>query len=283
MLAAKRKAETDLGLRSGLQSKYVRTGTSVTVSCDDYNIYVCRYGKVHSSDIGQPIIDGLPFQVHRMERIDGDYWFLDMLGNLWQNSIIRYTNVIQFNCNWVLMLNCTARSMKANILAPFKVRELVGDLLIGQDSCLYDRKGQFIVDNVQTAHTDGTDIIVVHHDGKLQHISDRTSPLVRDILKLREVRKAVTADGSILALTRDGQLFGSGSNESFQCGSDVSGISYPYAFPFPYHVIDFNFHKGVGWALLEDQSIWVWGDNETVLRFLQWHDQFFISPRPLVI
>jgi hypothetical protein len=259
------------------------------VSCDDFNVYVCHGGRVHSSDVGQPVLGDLPFKLRKFERLDNSYYFLDVTGRLWCNSVSVSSGVRDFSEKFILLEDgCVYhRNSFTQITIEPLIARISGDLLIGVNNCLYDGAGQYLLGDIGHAHTDGNEILAVRTNGTLEYIGDNTDrqTALQSILTASGVKKAVVSSGSVLLLSHAGELVASGENRFFECGIQYDGaVDWIQSLSFPHPVLDFDFKHRVGWALLADNSVWVWGANDKkTCCFLQWYGEEHINPRPLAI
>jgi hypothetical protein len=257
------------------------------VTCDDYNIYVCRGDTVLSSDVGEGKLGSVPFTISQFARLEGQYYFLDTEGRLWRDGQLLMMNVRDFNSHHILLRDGTVGTVTGLACQfPFHCTQLVQDLLLSDQGTLYDAKGQYITAQVADAHTDGNEIIVIHSGPNrvLEYIGDNTNlgHYLHHILQYQGVRKAVVNQGSLLLLFPNGILMAAGANKNCECGINEIPVPLPRQLEFPAPVLDFGFHQRVGWALLTTHQLYVWGFNDThSLFFLQWPKEYFISPRPL--
>lgn len=255
-------------------------------ACDDYNLYVCRQGKLLSSDVGAPEVGQLPFQPQKFDRFDDQYYFLDGHGQLCCNGFLIATDVRDFSSQFILFRNGTVawRSLRTFLQLEIHIARLAYDLLIGSDQCLYDATGTFLLKDVVDAHTDGNEIVAVKTNGTVEYIGDNTErhTALQNILTARGVKKAVVSNGSIILLSHAGEVVASGENRYYECGITADGVDWIQTLKFPLPVVDIEFNRGIGWAVLSDESIWVWGFNHPDHpRFLQWYSETYISPRRL--
>lgn len=259
------------------------------VSCDDQNIYLLKDNKVFSSDVGIPILGTVPFAIKQFQKLEGQYYFLDYDGKVWCNSQVVATGVKEFNEKFILYTSGMAieRLTCRPVRLGAKVSKLAHDLLLDEAGLLYDSCGQHLLTNVVDAHTDGNEIIAIKKNGGVEYIGDNddTSHCLNLILSVKGVKKAVVSDKTILLLSYEGELIASGENNNYECGIDMVGeVDWICYLQFPSKVVDFDFQGGVGWALLVNGEVWVWGRNPTnKLKFLQWEYEEFIAPRKLVM
>ena len=257
------------------------------VACDDYNIYVCRGDTITSSDVGEGKLGSVPFTVAHFIRHYGRYYFLDDEGRLWCEGQLRATAIRAFNNHHALGYDGRVWTLEGiQVPLQFPVMRLFGDLVLDNQAILYDSHGQYITSQVAEAHTDGNEIIVIHQGSSrvLEYIGDNTNKqlALRQILQVQGAQKAIINQGSLLLLLGDGTLVAAGANRNCECGTSGTPVSEPQKFHFPAPVLDFGFHQRVGWALLGDHSVYVWGYNDSdALFFLQWPKEHFISPRLL--
>jgi hypothetical protein len=261
----------------------------LSVSSDYHNIYVHREGKIHSSDVGIPVLGHVPFAIKKFEKLEGKYYFLDLESRVWCNSVVVGVGVRDFNERFILYLDGRAvRRLKNSVVdIDIPVAKLIHDLLLDVEGNLYDSEGQHLLSHVIEAHTDGNEIIAVKRDGTVEYVGDYTDNELglETILRAGGVKKAVVSDGTVLLLSHQGQLIGSGANRHYECGIDMGVVvDWIQYLDFPYQVVDFDFRWGVGWALLNNGEVWVWGQNrEEELKFLQWEKEEFVSVRKLVV
>ena len=271
--------------REGMECEYT---TVPVVACDEYNVYICRGDTVTSSDIGESVIGSVPWTIVKFVRRDKQYYFLTTEGSLWSGGQLLATNVKDFNTRYVLSVDgrvWTVHGKEVDI--PFPVVRLFGDLVLDAQHILYDAHGQYITSDVAEATTDGNEIVVIHQDStrRLEYIGDNTNKdeLLYQILQIQGAQKAVINQGTLLLLA-NGVLIAAGANKNCECGTDEVPIPIPRRLEFPAPVVDFDFHQRVGWALLTNHVLYVWGYNDSdSLFFLQWTGEHFISPRPLLV
>jgi hypothetical protein len=262
------------------------TSTPV-VTCDNNNIYVCRGDTVVSSDVGEGKLGSVPFTIAHFMRRETHHYFLDTAGRLWYDGQLLASEVQEFNEHHVLLGNGSVWTLSGVPRSfPFYCRCLVQDLLLSDNGTLYDANGQYITAQVAEAHTDGNEIIVLHEGpGRvLEYVGDNTDlgRHLSQILQVQGACKAVINQGSVLLLLPDGTLLAAGANKNCECGTDETPVVVPRRMVFPAAVLNFGFYQCVGWALLVNHQIYVWGYNDTSsLFFLQWPKEHFISPRLL--
>jgi len=284
----KRKASP----RTSPSAKLARTTTGVHVAIDTHNIYVARGGKLRSSDVGSPLLFATQ-NIKGLVSTRNSKYLLDDSQQLWRDGAKLAERVTAINDHYALdYQGRVARFGAQGNLEPFPttvtIRQLVGDLLLGKDDCLYDSQDRYIVGNVRSAATDGDDISILYHDGRLDFLTanDACRPVLQALLTAvltESIVKAVPHAGSLLVLTANGEIIMSGANTYFESGTAASTVNRLERIAVPRKAIDFDFRCGVGWALLDDDSVWVWGDNEGGKRFLQWYDEFMITPRLLTL
>ena len=259
------------------------------ITCDDHNLYVCRENTIVSSDVDEGKLGTVPFAVTRFSRRNNHYYFLDTSGRLWLDGKLLSEGIQDFNDYH--FLGCTGHLWTLEgVLNPltFPVTRLIGDLLLDDTQTLYDRKGQYITSDVAEAHTDGNEIIIIHQGSErvLEYVGDNSDKqsALRQLLCVKGAIKAVISQGTLLLLLVDGSIVTAGANDNYECGVDESPVLEPRRLSLPLPALDFGFHKSIGWALLADHSIYVWGFNgDDCVFFLQWSKEYFISPRMLPV
>jgi hypothetical protein len=256
------------------------------IASDKYNIYVCRGDTVTSSDVGEGVMGVVPFEVRRFRRSGEQYYFLDAQGQLWVNGNLLCAGVRDFNEHHILLADgrvCTTQGKSLQL--PVLIAKLCGDLLLDQHGVLYDLTGQYITAQVADAHTDGNEIIVIHQGSRiLEYVGDHTDKQVAltQILQVTGARKAVVNQGTVLLLSDQGILIAAGANSNCECGTEEIEVVAPRQLEFPAPVLDFDFSQHVGWALLANHQVHVWGYNDLSSPFfLQWPSEHFITPRLL--
>lgn len=241
----------------------------------------------NANDLSVPVLK-YPTPLASFRCLDGELYALDVCGNLWRNYEQVAMNVTAFNHHHVLLRSGQVAIWQQGRLLPLKlsvaIKSLANGLLLGVDHRLYDRCGAFIQEQVHACYVDEhRNIVLIDHSGRVTLVTDdeEFNRRTHQLLATVKAKKAVVHLTTLLLLDEQGVIHVSGSNCCFESGDTLDGVD-DFRLQLPLPAVDFDFTDGVGWALLQDGSVWVWGDNQHTTRFEQWSDEFIITPRALV-
>lgn len=262
------------------------TPRSPVVCADALNTYVIR-DRLRCSDMGLQLLLAIPTSaVRKLLLHDDAVYYLDVAGRLWRDHQLLSEGVCDFTERYLLTRAGVALQLQQHNVAlpcPWPLRQLGEQAFLTTDHQVVTAHGAPIATGVLALHEKGDELVAVSPLQRLRYFRRHHECTPGELAALLDypAAKAVVHHRSLLVLTPDGLLYAAGRNAFFEAGVNQAELPVPHRVALPRRACDFDFDNGSGWAVLDDHSVWVWGDNEGGSRYLQWPDEDWLTPRQL--